>query len=124
MGGGWFGEIDRGTETLSYSDPGRDLNFWALKVRKYGEYFKTWYEQVYPETKGKGRILVVTTSEARLANMARVCREVAGKAARRYWFTIFSRVRPRYDDYFSNAVLEEAIWQQASNLEERRRLVW
>ncbi|MCB0169708.1 MAG: replication-relaxation family protein [Anaerolineae bacterium] len=125
-GNQWFHfvEIDRATETLTYSDPGQDLNFWALKVRKYGEYFKNWYEQSYPEAQGKGRILVVTTSEVRLNNMAQVCRQVAGQAARRYWFTLFSRVKPRYDDYFSNAVLAESIWQQASNLEERRILVW
>jgi|GEM_PF-2685250 len=124
-GDNWFHfvEIDKGTETLQYTDASQDLQFWGLKVRKHGQYYKQWYAQTYPEAQHRLRILVVTTSETRLENMARVTREVAGKAAKRYWLTTFDRIAPTYQGYFIETVLTRKIWQRADTLE-LHPLVW
>ncbi|MCG3209253.1 MAG: hypothetical protein FOGNACKC_02874 [Anaerolineae bacterium] len=122
----WFHflEIDRGTETLQYRDSSRDLQFWGLKVRKYAAYFKDYYRPSFAEAKGRGRILVVTTSDTRLVNMAQVCCELAAKAARRYWLTTFDKIKPQLTDYFSETILTAAIWQRADQLQDLRPLIW
>ena len=122
----WFHflEIDRATETLQYTDPGRDMQFWSLKVRKYGAYFKQWYAQTYPEAAGRGRILVVTTSQTRLVNMAQVCKKVAGKAAGRYWLTTFEAIKPQPAEPFSETVFTGKIWYRADHVDLPRALIW
>jgi len=122
----WFHflEIDRATETLQYSDPSRDMQFFSLKVRKYGAYFKHWYAQTYPDAEGRGRILVVTTSHTRLVNMAEVCKKVAGQAAGRYWLTTFGAIKPQPAEPFSETVFTGKIWHRADHVEEPRALIW
>lgn len=120
----FFLEVDRATETLTYSDPARDLQFWSLKVRKYGAYFKQFYSNTYPEAEGRGRILVVTTSQSRLVNMARVCQKVAGKAAGRYWLTTCEAIKPQPAEPFTETIFTGKIWYRADQLEEAQALIW
>jgi hypothetical protein len=98
----FFVEIDRATETGLSSVEGRRT--WERKITLYLEYFKRGglYEQRYGTY--KGRVLTVTTSETRLANLKRITEEVGGK--QRFWFTTFHHVSHR-------TMLFQPIWQIA-----------
>lgn len=98
----FFLEIDRGTETGASSDESQRT--WIRKVLMYLEYYQRGgvYEQRYGTY--KGRVLTVTTSEARLGHLKRLTEEAGGK--QRFWFTTFERVTPQ-------TVLTAPIWQMA-----------
>ncbi len=98
----FFLEADLGTETIVASKDER--RSWDRKIRAYASYYqpKGRYEQRYKTT--TGRVLTVTTSQRRLANLKRISEE-AGAGAK-YWFSTFELLTPL-------SVLTQPIWQQA-----------
>ncbi len=96
-------EIDLATVTGLSSVPGRrDI---ARKIRAYLAYFQSGkYEQRYGTY--KGRVLIVTTGEKRVANLKAITENVGGK--QRFWLTTLARVQ-------SNDVLTDPIWQKAGD---------
>jgi hypothetical protein len=97
-----FIEIDRATETVFSSNESRYTC--ERKFKSYLEYFKRggYYEKRYKTY--KGRVLTITTSEKRLANLKRVAEEAGGM--QRFWFTIFDKVN-------FQTVFFSPIWQRA-----------
>lgn len=77
---------------------------WSRKVRAYLEYHRSGTYQKRYHTSDM-RILTITTSEKRLANLKRITEKAGGKA--RFWFTTFERIK--HED-----VLTAPIWQVAS----------
>jgi hypothetical protein len=114
----FFLEIDRATETGNSSDDQRRT--WKRKIKLYLEYFRGEERSMYYARYGTytGRVLTVTTSERRLANLKRWTEEVGGK--QRFWFTTLEQTKPE-------AVLNAPIWQLAqedgrkSLLEDRKK---
>lgn len=89
----FFVEVDRGSEPLSKFRP---------QVEVYQAYTASGqYQARYSKT--SLRVLVITTSARRLANLKATTREAGGD--RKYWFTTFDRVTPA-------TVLTGAIWQR------------
>jgi hypothetical protein len=99
----FFVETDRATETGISSDESRRT--WERKIRMYLEYFRPGglYQKRYGTH--RGRILTITTSERRLANLKAVTEQAGGR--QRFWFTTFDKVSPA-------SVLFEPIWQLAA----------
>lgn len=98
----FFVEIDRATETGTSSDERQRT--WMRKITMYLVYYQRngLYEQRYGTH--KGRVLTVTTNEARLHNLKRLTEEAGGK--QRFWFTTFERLN-------AQTVLTGSIWQMA-----------
>jgi hypothetical protein len=98
-----FLEIDMGTTTGMYAKYGRrDM------VRKYAANLLFYRSGKYQARYGTRsmRVLTVTTSDKRLANLKAVTEKVGGKG--RFWFTTFERVR--------NAdMLTDPIWSKAGS---------
>lgn len=88
-------EVDRSTETL---------NRFKTKVVAYQAYYAGGGYQRRFETKSL-RVLTITTSSPRLANLRRVTEAADGKA--RFWFTTLDKVPP-------TSVLNAPIWLVAS----------
>ena len=89
----FFVEVDRGSEPLSKFRP---------QVEVYQAYTASGqYQARYSKT--SLRVLVITTSARRLANLKVTTREAGGD--RKYWFTTFDRVTPE-------TVLTGAIWER------------
>lgn len=88
----FFLEVDRGTEPHSKFRP---------QVLVYEAYTASGQYQERYQAKSL-RILVVTTSQRRLANLKTVTRQAGGD--RKWWFTTFDQVTPE-------TVLTAAIWQ-------------
>lgn len=82
-------EVDRATESN-----GR----WAQRVRNYLVYLAQERLASYP------RVLIVTTSAARLEHLKGATENAGGRA--QFWFTLLERVRP-------DSVLTEPIWRVA-----------
>ncbi len=83
-----FLEIDMGTMTGMYAKYGR--RDWARKVAAYLEYYRSGKYQERYSTRSM-RVLTVTTSDRRLANLKAVTEKTGGKG--RFWFTTFERLR-------------------------------
>ena len=112
-----FLEVDMGTETGKSSKFGR--RDFSRKIRGYCAYYKTGlYQQKYaPEQRHDDlpmRVLTVTTSPKRMANLKAVA-EAAG-AGEQFWFTTFDRIQPE-------TVLTEPIWEVAGG-EDLHSLTW
>ncbi|MDQ5853257.1 MAG: replication-relaxation family protein [Chloroflexota bacterium] len=100
-----FVEIDLGTE-IGRSGKAA-YRTWERKVKLYLAYFdRKAGESKYFARYGThgGRVLTVTTSAQRLANLKRITEEAGGK--QRFWFTTFEQVTYR-------TVLDTPIWQVA-----------
>ena len=97
-----FVETDRGTVTGEASS--WDKRDWAERVKTYLAYHTS---GKYQERYGSSglRILTVTTSDRRLANLKRITEEAGGTF--RFWFTTFAQASPA-------AILTEPIWSVAS----------
>jgi hypothetical protein len=106
-----FLEVDLRTVTGAASTWGR--RDWARKVQVYLEYYRSGKYQYRYKTQGL-RILTVTTSEKRLANLKTITEKAGGRS--RFWFTTFERVR-------ASDVLIDPIWQTAGDTE-LHTLVW
>jgi hypothetical protein len=100
-----FLEVDMGTTTGIYAKTGK--RDWARKVSAYLEYHRS---GKYGERYGTQsmRVLTVTTSERRLANLRAVTEHVGGKG--RFWFTTFAKVS-------SADALTDPIWNKAGSAE-------
>jgi hypothetical protein len=97
-----FLEIDLATVTGETTEWGK-RNF-AMKVATYLEYYRSGkYEERY-NTQGM-RVLTVTTSETRLANLKAITERAGGK--QRFWFTTFDLIK-------ESDSLIDPIWQIAS----------
>lgn len=107
----FFLELDRGTVVgASKSTPTRD---WFSKVRVYLKYF----ELGYPQAKFKSdsiRVLTVTTSATRLANLKRITETAEGQ--HRFWFGLLSELNP-------DNVLTTPVWHVATK-DEPLSLLW
>jgi hypothetical protein len=111
-----FCEVDLKTVVIKYDkDEGRD---WKRKVKGYIEYYDSGkYQQRYPAAGKSMRVLVVTLTEARLANIEQEAIEkVAGKRKTRFWLTTFDRLMP-------DTILTEPVWKIAGR-DGLHRLVW
>lgn len=96
-----FLEIDMVTMTGMYAKYGR--RDWARKVAAYLEYYRSGkYQQRYGTR--SMRVLTVTTSDKRLANLKSVTERAGGKG--RFWFTTFERLK-------SGDILSDPIWRKA-----------
>jgi hypothetical protein len=92
-----------GTTTGMYAKYGR--RDWARKVVACIEYYRSGKYQERYGTRSM-RVLTVTTSDHRLANLKAVTEKVGGKG--RFWFTTFERVR-------AADMLADPIWLKAGN---------
>lgn len=90
----FFLEVDRGTLSTQR---------WALKVRAYQAYVRSGRYQARYQARSL-RVLVVTTSDRRLAHL-KAATERAGGASL-FWFTTFQRAAPE-------AILTRPIWRVA-----------
>jgi hypothetical protein len=111
-----FCEVDLKTVVIKYDkDEGRD---WKRKVRGYIEYYDSGkYHERYPAANKSMRVLVVTLTEARLANIEdEAIGKVAGKRKPRFWLTTFDRLTP-------DTILTEPVWKIAGR-DGLHRLVW
>ncbi len=86
---------------------------WSRKVRAYLVYYTSGLYTKRYNTHG-WRVLTVTISERRLANMKAVTEKVGGKS--RFWFTTFDRLHP-------STVYRQPIWSVASK-PQPQRLLW
>src|SRR5262249_54589652 len=93
-----FLEIDRGTETVSTIDWKRPS--WTRKIMTYLQYYRSGAYQTRYHTRSL-RILTVTTSERRLANLKEATEKTGGQ--RRFWFTTLERIS-------TEDVLTAPIW--------------
>ena len=100
-----FLEIDMGTTTGMYAKYGR--RDFARKVHIYLEYYRSGRYQTRYSTRSM-RVLTITTSDKRLANLKAVTEKVGGRG--RFWFTTFERVREA-------DALADPIWSKAGSLE-------
>ena len=93
-------EVDRATETNKR---------WAQKIQAYREYTQSGQ---YSERFGTRslRVLTVTTSQKRLANLKRTTEQASG--GRMFWFTTFEQAQP-------NTLLTHPIWQVATVSDEK-----
>lgn len=100
-----FLETDMGTTTGMYAKYGR--RDYARKVSVYLQYYRS---GKYLERYGTRsmRVLTVTTSDRRLANLKAVTEKVGGKG--RFWFTTFERVH-------TADILSDPIWSKAGSHE-------
>jgi hypothetical protein len=98
-----FLEIDMGTMTGMYAKYGR--RDWARKVAAYLEYYRSGKYLERYHTKSM-RVLTVTTSDRRLANLKGVTEKVGGKG--RFWFTTFDRLK-------GADILTDPIWSKAGS---------
>ncbi len=96
-----FVECDLGT-VAGLRTSGRERD-WRGKIRRYLGYYRSGLYAKRYGTHGM-RVLTVTTSEKRLANLKAVTEAVGGKA--RFWFTTFAQLHPQ-------TVLSGPIWQVA-----------
>jgi hypothetical protein len=111
-----FCEVDLKNLVIKYDkDEGRD---WKRKVRGYIEYYDSGkYHERYPAAGKSMRVLVVTLTEARLANIENeAIGKVAGKRKPRFWLTTFGRLTP-------DTILTEPVWRIAGR-DGLHRLVW
>jgi hypothetical protein len=83
-----------------------------LEIRAYQAYIDSGAYHARFGSRGL-RVLTVTTSPARLANLKRIPEEVGGRS--RFWFTTMPEVTPE-------TVLTEAIWAVAGR-DDRHALV-
>jgi hypothetical protein len=88
-------ELDRGTMTTSR---------FKTKIRAYRVYYESGAYQRRYETRSL-RVLTVTTSAARVANLRRVTEEAEGK--QRFWFTTLEQITPQ-------TVIATPIWTVAT----------
>jgi hypothetical protein len=88
-------ELDRGTMTTSR---------FKTKIRAYRVYYESGAYQRRYETRSL-RVLTVTTSAARVANLRRVTEEAEGK--QRFWFTTLEQITPQ-------TVIATPIWSVAT----------
>jgi hypothetical protein len=119
-----FVEIDRGSEPAE--GRGVSAGTWQNKVRNYLYLFTSdWYKNQYGRS---GRLLCVTTSPARLANLFRISQEAGAKE--RFWFSTYRTVTepsitPRagtnggkhertYDAVMPN-ILDDKLWLVANS---------
>jgi hypothetical protein len=107
----FFLEIDRGTEPLYATDLSKRA--WWRKIAAYLVYYKSHAYFARYGTTGL-RILTVTTSEQRLANLKQITEEAGGKS--RFWFTTTDRITPA-------AILTEPIWYKAT-FDGKYTLLW
>jgi hypothetical protein len=98
-----FLEIDMGTMTGMYAKYGR--RDWARKVAAYLEYYRSGKYLERYRTKSM-RVLTVTTSDRRLANLKGVTENAGGNG--RFWFTTFESIRTR-------DALSDPIWHVAAS---------
>jgi hypothetical protein len=100
-----FLEIDMGTTTGMYAKYGR--RDWARKVAAYLQYYRS---GKYIERFGgrSMRVVTVSTSDRRLANLKAVTEKVGGKG--RFWFTTFEKAQ-------GADVLADPIWSKAGSSE-------
>lgn len=98
-----FLETDMGTTTGMYAKYGK--RDWARKVAAYLQYYRSGKYQERYGTRSM-RVLTVTTSERRLANLKGVTEKVGGKG--RFWFTTFEKVQ-------GADVLADPIWLKAGS---------
>ena len=99
----FFLEVDRGTVTGQWDRHGR--RSWDRKIRAFLAYYETgMYQERYGSS--TGRVLTVTSSQKRLANLKAVTEEAGGRD--RFWFTVFDEVTPE-------TVLTAPIWQRATS---------
>lgn len=101
--GHFFLELDRGTETTQR---------FKTKILAYQGYYQSGAYQRRYNTRSL-RVLTVTLSETRAANLLRVTEAAGGK--QRYWFTLLEQIRPE-------TVLSAPHWRVATH-EERQPLI-
>ncbi|MCA9938212.1 MAG: replication-relaxation family protein [Anaerolineales bacterium] len=104
-------EVDMGTETLRSSRYNR--RDFARKIRGYLAYWQSGKYTARYQTEAM-RVLTVTTSEKRLANLVRVTEGVGG--GQQFWFTTFAKVTPA-------DVLTQPIWVVAGE-DREHALIW
>jgi len=97
-------EADRGTETVQSAKFGR--RDFTRKIRGYLAYYASGrYEAKYGAR--SMRVLIVTTSRKRMANLRALTERVGG--GEQFWFTTFDEISP-------NTVLTEPIWEKAGHV--------
>ena len=97
----FFLEVDRGTETV-VSESDRSNTDFASKIKRYLSFYASGRYQARYGSRDM-RVLTVTTSERRLANLRAATEEVGGKG--RFWFTTL--------DQCNEGILDRPIWQIA-----------
>lgn len=128
-----FIECDRGTQTGHYVET--DRNDFARKIRAFSSYYRSGrFAVTYPEAGKSMRVLVITTSEARLQNLKSITENVVAQMSQnereiesgliRYWFTTFEHLRPTWYDWFSEAtILDAPVWLRAGQ-SHLRSVIW
>lgn len=128
-----FIECDRGTKTGQYAET--DRNDFARKIRAFSAYYKSGrFAITYPEAGKSMRVLVITTSEARLQNLKSITENVVAQMSQnereiesgliRYWFTTFEHLRPTWYDWFSEStILDAPVWLRAGQTQ-LRPVIW
>jgi hypothetical protein len=96
----FFVEVDRGTMSGQSPRP----NSWSTKMEKYRTYFQS-LRSTDPWLKDLPQpdVMVVTTTEARLANLMKATGNAGGRSA--YWFTTADLLEPPYS-FFGR------VWQR------------
>ena len=99
-----FLEIDRGTITISAKRRGKDV---SSKVRAYKNYLSAerfkYLNKVFDSSFTGFRVLFITTSEARLNNIASACEEMGGLRGM-LWLTTFEKITA------SKNLLNDSLW--------------
>jgi hypothetical protein len=98
----FFLEVDLATETVVSSIEWRRT--WARKMKQYAAYFESEAYKARYGTAG-GRVITVTTSEQRLANLKAATEAAGGRL--RYWFSTLGNATAKN-------ILTQPIWAVAS----------
>lgn len=130
-----FYEYDRGTKTVQYQEPEQNDQDFERKIYAFSAYYKSGlYAQRYPEAGKSMRVLVVTSSNARLQRLKAITEQVVQHLSHndkeresglmRYWFTTADKIRPTWHDYFSQyTLLDGEIWLRAGQ-DLPRAVIW
>lgn len=108
-----FFEIDMGTEMVGQSNEAEARKTFARKIRAYLAYYRSGQYTRRYGTQAM-RVLVVTTSATRLANLKTMTEQVGG--GQHFWFTTFDQID-------AERVLAHPIWQVAGDAR-RFALLW